>query len=126
MNINTKMVGRSAYTVEIQSYIKNSCILGKGCKDIFDEICFAYGHNEMSFLIVIPCFKKFKCGLVSTKDAPHCLSPKTAISAKMVARVKEIVATDAIYTTRQTPIVVGISLGAAHIILKCNLKMKKI
>ena len=83
------MVGRrSEYAVEIRSYIKNRCILGIGCKDIFDEICSVYGHNEMSFSTVIRWFKKFKCGLVSTEDAPHGRRPKTATSAKMVARVK--------------------------------------
>ena len=121
------MVGRrSEYAVEIRSYIKNRCILGIRCKDIFDEICSVYGHNEMSFSTVFRWCKKFSCGLGSSEDAPHDRRPKRATSAKMVARVKEIVATDARYTTRQIASMVGISLGAAHTILKRDLKMRKI
>ena len=58
-----------------------------------------------------------------TEDAPHGCRLKTAMSAKMVATVKETVATDERYTARQISSVVGISLGAAHTILKCNSKI---
>lgn len=71
-------------------------------------------------------FNKFKCGLISTEDALHARRTKTATSVKMVAQVKEIVNTDARYTTRQIASIVGISLGAAHTILKRDLKMRKI
>ena len=58
---NTKMVGRrSAYAVEIQFFIKNCYILGTRCEDIFDVICYVYGHNEMSFSTVTRWFKEFK------------------------------------------------------------------
>ena len=70
--------------------------------------------------------KYLKCGLVSTEDAPHDRRPKTATYAKMVARVKEIIATDTRYTARQKASMAGLSLGAAHTILKRNLKMRKI
>ena len=80
----------------------------------------------MSFPTVFRWFKKFQAGSVSTEDASHCRRPKTATSAKMVAKVKRIVTSDARYTTRQIASMVGISLGAAHAILKHNLKMRKI
>ena len=127
MYTDTKMVGRrSEYSVEIRAYIKNCCILGIGCKTIFGEICSIYGHNEMSFPTAFRWFKKFQAGSVSTEDASHCRRPKTATSAKMVAKVKQIVTSDARYTTRQIASMVGISFGAAHAILKHNLKMRKI
>ena len=78
----------------------------------------------MSFSAVILRFKKFKCGLLSTEEAPLGRRLKTAMFAKMVARAKEIVATDARYTARQIASVVGILLGAAHTILKCTVELQ--
>ena len=52
--------------------------------------------------------------------------PSATTETKMVARVEEIVATDARYTARLMGSMVGISLGAARTILKRNLKMRKI
>lgn len=63
------------------------------------ETCSVYGHTEMFFSIVIRWFQKFKCGLVTAENAR--------------------------YTSRQIANMVGISLEAAHTILKRNLKMRK-
>ena len=78
------MVGRrSEYVIEIRSYIKNR-LLGIECKGIFDKICSFYGQNEMPFSSFIRWFDTFKCGIISTEDAPHARWPKTAMSAKML------------------------------------------
>jgi hypothetical protein len=47
------MVSNYIYAIRIQSCIKKRCLLGIGCKDIFDEICYVYGQNEISFSSVI-------------------------------------------------------------------------
>ena len=62
------------------------------------------------------------------KDAPHARRPKTATSQKMVEKVKNLVATDARFTTRHIAKCVGtsISVGAAHTILRRDLKMRRI
>ena len=109
------MVGkRSPFTDQIWSYIKNRCILGIQAKDIFNEICRVYGNNELSFSSVTRWCKKFKSGVDSVKDAPHAHCPKTATSPKMVEKVKNLIATDARFTTRYIAKYVGISAGAAH------------
>ena len=110
---------------KIRSYIKNRCILGIQAKDIFNEICRVYGNNEL-FSSVTRCCKKFKCGVDSVEDAPHARRPKTATSQKIVEKVTNSVATDARFTTRYIAKCVGISVGAAHTILRRGLKMRRI
>ena len=53
---------------KIRSYIKDRCILGKQAKDIYNEICRAYGNNELSFSSVTRWCKKFKSGVDSVED----------------------------------------------------------
>ena len=43
-----------------------------------NEICLAYGNNELSFSSVTRWCKKFKSGVDSVEDAPHARRPKTA------------------------------------------------
>ena len=113
------MVGkRSPFTDQIRSYIKNRCILCIQAKDIFNEICRVYGNNELSFSSVTRWCKKFKSGVDSVKDAPHARRPKTEASPKIVEKVKDLIATDARFTTRYIAKCVGISVGAAHTILR--------
>jgi hypothetical protein len=56
---------------EIRFYMKNPCILGIGCKDIFEEICSLNGQNEISFSLIIRRVNKIKCGFISTEEASH-------------------------------------------------------
>ena len=70
--------------------------------------------------------KKFKSGVDSVEDAPHARRPKTATSQKIVEKVMNLVATDARFTTRDIAKCVGISVGAAHTILRRDLKMRRI
>ena len=70
--------------------------------------------------------KKFKSGVDSVEDAPHARRPKTATSQKIVEKVTNLVATDARSTTRHIAKCVGISVGAAHTILRRDLKMRRI
>jgi hypothetical protein len=58
----------------------------------------------------------------SVKDAPHVRRPKTAASPKMVVKVKDLIATDAISTTRFIAKSVGITVGARIKIFKQLLK----
>lgn len=112
---------KSAQAVEVWSYIKNHGILCVQYKDIFDEICSFYGYNEMSLLTV----KKFKCRLVFNRRCTIWLQTEN-YNVKVIARVKEIVASDTRYTARQIASMIGISLGVAHTILKHNLKIRKV
>lgn len=96
------MVGRkSQFTTEIRlyKYVTNRCLLGIGCKTIFNEICSIYEHNEVSFSSIIRCFYKFKGGLISNEDASHARGVN--MSAKICAKVKTVVNTDIRYTARQ-------------------------
>jgi hypothetical protein len=68
--------------------------------------------------------KKFKCVVDSVKDAPHACRPKTAASQKMVEKGKDLIATDARFTNRYIAKCVGISVRAAHTILRYDLKMR--
>ena len=60
------------------------------------------------------------------EDAHHACYPKTATSQKIVEKVTNLVATDARFTTRHIAKCVGISVGAAHTILRRDLKMRRI
>ena len=121
------MVGkRSPFTDQIRSYIKNRCILGIQAKDIFNEICRVYWNNELFFSSVTRWCKKFKSGVDSVEDAPHARRPKTATSQKIVEKVTNLVVADARFKTRHIAKCVGISVGAAHTILRRDLKMKRI
>ena len=57
---------------------------------------------------------------------PHARHPKTATSQKIVEKVTNLVATYARFTTRHIAKCVGISVGAAHTILRHDLKMRRI
>ena len=59
-----------------------------------------YGNNKLSFSSVTRLCKKFKSGVDLVEDAPHERRPKTATSQKIVEKVKNLVATDARFTTR--------------------------
>ena len=121
------MVGkRSPLTDQIRSCIKNRCILDIQAKDIFNEIFRVYKNNELSFLSVTRWCKKFKSGVDSVEDVPNARRPKTATSQKIVEKVTNLVATDARFTTRHIAKFVGISEGAAHTILRRDLKVKRI
>jgi hypothetical protein len=61
--------------------------------------------------------------VISVKEAPHARCPKTATSPNMVKKVKDLIATDARFTTRYIAKCVGISVRAAHTILRNDFKM---
>jgi hypothetical protein len=90
---------RSPFIDQIRSYIKNCCILTIQAKDILNEICCVYGNNELSFLSITWWCKKFKSVVDSVKDAAHSHCPNTATSPKKVEKVKDLIATDARFST---------------------------
>ena len=69
---------------------------------------------------------KSKSGVDSVEDAPHARHPKTTTSQKIVERVTNLVATDARFTARHIAKCIGISVEAAHTILRCDLQMRRI
>ena len=70
--------------------------------------------------------KKFKSGVDSVEDVPHAHRLKTATLQKIVEEVTNLVATDTRFTTRHIAKCVRISVGAAHTILRRDLKMRRI
>ena len=84
------------------------------------------GTTNSLFSSVTRWCKKFKSGIDSVEDPPHARRPKTATSKKIVEKVTNLVATDARFTTRHIAKCVGISVGAAHTILRRDLKMRRI
>ena len=84
------------------------------------------GTTNFLFSSVTRWYKKFKSGVDSVEVAPHVRRPKTATSQKIVEKVTNLVATDARFTTRHIAKCVGISVGAAHTILRRDLKMRRI
>ena len=78
------------------------------------------------FSFVTRWCKKFKSGADSVEDAPQARCPKTATSQKIVEKVTNLVATDARFTTRHIAKCAGISIGAAHTILRRDLKMRRL
>ena len=84
------------------------------------------GTTNFLFLSVTGWCKKFKSGVDLVEDAPHACCPKTATSQKIVEKVTNLVATDARFTTRHLAKCIGISVGAAHTILRRDLKIRRI
>ena len=84
------------------------------------------GTTNFLFSSVTRWCKKLKSGVDSVEDAPYARRPKTATSQKIVEKVTNLVATNAKLPTRHTAKCVGVSVGAAHTILRHDLKMKKI
>ena len=108
LKLKLKWLGKGLLSLtKIRPYIKNRCILGIQAKDIFTRWC-----------------KKFKSGVDSEEDALHARRPKTATSQNIDEKVTNLVATDARFTTRHIAKCVGISVGAAHTILRRDLKMR--
>ena len=83
------------------------------------------GTTNFLFSSVTRWCKKFKSGIDSIEDAPHARRPKTATLQKIVEKVTNLVATNARFTTRHIAKCIGISVGAAHTILKRDLKNEK-
>ena len=83
------------------------------------------GTTNFLFSSVTRWCNKFKSGVDSVEDAPHARRPKTATSQKILEKVTNLVATDARFTTRHIAKCVGISVGAAHLILRRDLKKEK-
>jgi hypothetical protein len=57
----------------------------------------------------------------TVKDASQERHPKTATPPKMVEKLKDLIATDAKFTTKYIAKCIGISVGAAHTILRRDL-----
>ena len=83
------------------------------------------GTTNFLFSSVTRWCKKFKNGIDSVEGEPHARHPLTATLQKIVEKVTNLVATDARFTTRHTAKCIGISVGAAHTILRHDLKMRK-
>jgi histone-lysine N-methyltransferase SETMAR len=64
--------------------------------------------------------------LDSVKDATHARRLKTGTSPKIGEKIKDLLATDARFTKSYMGKCVGISVGAAHTILRRGLRMRRI
>ena len=84
------------------------------------------GTTNFLFASVTRWCRKFKSGVDSVEDAPYARRPKTATSHKIVEKVTNLVATDAIFKNRHIAKCVSISVGTAHKILRRDLKMRRI
>ena len=84
------------------------------------------GTTNFLFSSVTRWCKKFISDVDSVEDVPHARRPKAATSQKKVEKVTNLVATDARFTTRHIAKCVNISVGAAHTILRRDLKMRGI
>lgn len=117
---------RTSNTAKIRAYILTRMKLGLCARDIYIEICGAYGCNEVSYRTVARWISKFKCGMESVKDAPKSGRKKTAITPKNIQKVKDLIARDARYTVGNIARFVGISVGSVHTILKKILKVRRL
>ena len=80
----------------------------------------------MSYDTVRRWKKKFESGVESIKNAPKSGRPKSASRKEIVSKIKEIIEGDARFTVRDIARKVGISLSTVHLILKKQLKVRKI
>ena len=117
---------RTSNSAKIRGYILTRMKLGLGAHDIYNEICAAYGCNEVSYVTVWRWFRRFKGGLELVKDAPRSGRKKSVITPKNIQKVKDLIAQDARYTVGDIARYVGISVGPAHIILKKILKVRRL
>ena len=115
---------RTSNTAKIRGYILTRMKLGLGARDIYNEICGAYGYDEVSYGTVARWIRKFKGGLELIEDAPKSGRKTSAITPKNIKKVKDLIALDARYTVRDIARIVGISVGSAYTILKKILKVR--
>ena len=99
---------RTSNTAKIHAYILTRMKLGLCARDICNEICGAYGYNEVSYRTVARWISKFKCRMEPIKDAPKSERKKTAITPKNIQKVKYLTARDARYTLGNIARFVGI------------------
>ena len=111
---------------EIRAYIKARSKLGCSLKKLMTEISTAFGPSCVSYDTVRRWKKKFEFGVESIKNAPKSGRPKSASRKEIVSKIKEIIEGDARFTVRDIARKVGISLLTVHLILKKNLKVRKI
>ena len=121
------MVGRSVDKKdEIRAYIKARSKLGCSLKKLMTEISTAFGPSCVSYDTVRRWKKKFESGVESIKNAPKPGRPKSASRKEIVSKIREKIEGDARFTVRDIAWKVGISLSTVHLILKKNLKVRKI
>lgn len=121
------MVGkRSSNSAKIRSYIHTRYKLGITAKEIYNEICDAYGTSEVSYTTVTRWLRRFKKGVDSVEDAPRPGRKHSAITPKNIQKVRDLIAKDARYTVTDIAHIVGISVPSAFRILRKELKLKRL
>ena len=84
------MVGkRSINSAKIRSYIHTRYKLGIKAKEIYHEICDAYGTNEVSYTTVTRWIRRFKKGVDSVEDASRPGRKHSAITPKNTQKVRD-------------------------------------
>jgi len=121
------MVGkRSPESVKFRAYIQVRCKNGFCAKDIYHELCDAYGKSEVSYATITMWMKKFKSGKTTIEDEPRPGRPRSVVTDKNIEKVREIIKQDARYTVHDIVQMRGISSGSVHFILRKCLKVRRI
>ena len=73
---------RTSNTAKIRGYILTRMKLELEARDIYNELCGAYGYDEVSYGTVARWIRKFKGGLELIEDALKSGSKRSAITSK--------------------------------------------
>lgn len=103
------MVGkRSGNSGKIRVSILIRQKLGLTAREIYIEICKAYGRNEVSYTTAVRRIRKFRRGQESVNDSRRSRRKRSAITKQNIQKVKDITAQEARYTVQDITPSVGI------------------
>jgi histone-lysine N-methyltransferase SETMAR len=111
---------------EIRFYIFTRFKLGKGAKDIHDELCAVHGDSIVSYPTVRRWITAFKNGRQSIEDESHFGRPKEVVNEHSIANVQRILNENPRTTIRILSLELGLSTHSIHNILHHELHMRKV
>ena len=110
---------------EIRTYIKTHVLLGRGSKDIYADIRGVYDSYEMSFAWFVGRLGNLEQASCLLKVHLNLVDLSLQVDQGLLKKIKQIVKSDARYTSQQIADIVVISKASVLLILQNILKLKK-
>jgi len=121
----------SAFTKMADFCEQRACIkfcfkLGKTATECYEMLKIAFGEQAMGRFQTFQWFSWFKAGRTSIDDDERSGRPVSSSAPEMIERVRQIIREDHRCTIDEVSMLVRISRGTCHQILKEDLKMRHV
>ena len=117
----------SSFSVEeLRTIIKYLTKVGKGPKEIHEELVAVLGEGIISYAAVKKWAALFKRGRTSIEDDPRSGRPTTAVNDQNIRRVEQLIMVDRRITIAELVSEMGLSAGSVETIVHKELKMSKV